>query len=457
MKSSSDSTHMLAHLSDKFHYVVSFFSDKSLGNFARYVKWDDFYNKTFIIYFRKHPNWSIMEIQGAIIRLLEYRIVKVSCSGDSEVGDSVVLVVEEFEHVGSDGSSVFGDPRYVPINPAVRTSLQRPAPPSPSKKEGAKSQEYSFTQSLDPTDLLFLESTCTQTFQRQFITFPQVISDSDWKIPADQIKILDGILLIKFESFEYEAGSDVELSEDEFERAKRTKVTFPLTQTSSPIRGQVSSATQISQNQYPATQMPSQISQNQYPATQMPSQISQNQYPATQMPYTQAPMTQASSQLLSTQTQSPLRAEPVIFPETQLLPSSNSAVLGVTQSSPHRISKEMINNHVISPIRLSSPMKSSVKDSISSPTRNRDDMSSPIRITNNIDAMDIVMTNATPVKFSVFESQLVSEVIKTTIEAAEIPSSPINSPVKKSSVALSEVSVQKLPEPVIDYPDYSSW
>jgi hypothetical protein len=429
MKSSSDSTHMLAHLSDKFHYVVSFFSDKSLGNFARYVKWDDFYNKTFIIYFRKHPNWSIMDIQGAIIRLLEYRIVKVSCSGDLGVGDSVVLVVEEFEHVGSDGSSVFGDPRYVPINPAVRTSLQRPAPPSPSKKEGAKSQEYSFTQSLDPTDLLFLESTCTQTFQRQFITFPQVISDSDWKIPADQIKILDGILLIKFESFEYEAGSDVELSEDEFERAKRTKVTFPLTQTSSPIRGQVSSATQISQNQYPATQMP----------------------------YTQAPMTQASSQLLSTQTQSPLRAEPVIFPETQLLPSSNSAVLGVTQSSPHRISKEMINNHVISPIRLSSPMKSSVKDSISSPTRNRDDMSSPIRITNNIDAMDIVMTNATPVKFSVFESQLVSEVIKTTIEAAEIPSSPINSPVKKSSVALSEVPVPKLPEPVIDYPDYSSW
>jgi hypothetical protein len=434
MKSSSDSTHMLAHLSDKFHYVVSFFSDKSLGNFARYVKWDDFYNKTFIIYFRKHPNWSIMEIQGAIIRLLEYRIVKVSCSGDSEVGDSVVLVVEEFEHVGSDGSSVFGDPRYVPINPAVRTSLQRPAPPSPSKKEGAKSQEYSFTQSLDPTDLLFLESTCTQTFQRQFITFPQVISDSDWKIPADQIKILDGILMIKFESFEYEAGSDVELSEDEFERAKRTKVTFPLTQTSSPIR-------QVSQAQVSSA-----------------TQISQNQYPATQMPYTQAPMTQASSQLLSTQTQSPLRAEPVIFPETQLLPSSNSAVLGVTQSSPHRISKEMINNHVISPIRLSSPMKSSVKDSISSPTKSRDDMSSPIRSTkNNIDAMDIVMTNATPVKFSVFESPLVSEVIKTTIEAAEIPSSPINSPVKKSSVALSEVPVPKLPEPVIDYPDYSSW
>ena len=429
-----------------------------------------------------------MEIQGAIIRVLEYRIVKIPCSGDSEVGDSVVLVVEEFEHVGSDGSSVFGDPRYVPINPAVRASLQRPAPPSPSKKEGAKSQEYNFTQSLDPTDLLFLESTCTQTFQRQFTTFPQVISDSDWKIPAEQVKFLDGIRLMQIETFEYEAGSDVELSEDENEKAKRAKVTFPLTQTTATVNSQIS----------PIKQATEAISQATIKLSATQAAMTQNnmQMPFTQVPLTQAPMTQASSQILLSQTQSPLRTEPVIFPETQQ-PSSNSTILGVTQSSPVRISKNMasspIKNYEKSPVKMSSPMKdamsSPMKDAMSSPMKDlmsspmKSAMSSPIKSTmspiknvtspikNTLNTMSPVKStspvknSATPIKFSSvnlnreneFKSPFVSEVIKTTIEMAEIPSSPINSPVKKTSVVVSEVPVQKLPEPVIEYPDYSSW
>lgn len=385
-----------------------------------------------------------MDIQGGIIRVLEYRIVKVPCSGDSEVGDSVVLVVEEFEHVGSDGSSVFGDPRYVPINPGVRVALQRPAPPSPSKKEGYKSQEYSFTQSLDPTDLLFLESTCTQTFQRQYTTFPRVISDSDWKIPGEQIKILEGIRLLQIETFEYEAGSDVELSEDENEKAKRLKITFPLTQTSQvSSQGSQNSQSQVPEtltvhSQYPVTQ----LAQSQYPTSQMPL----TQAPLTQAPMTQAPLSQISSQLVSSQTQtlSPVLTGPAIFPETQL-PSSNSANLGVTQSSPVRISRDMLNN------RMTSPIKSNlVRDVMSSPIN-----SGPIN-TNNVTPFK---NNAIPVKFSSVNrenvSPFVSEVIKTSIEAAEVPSSPINSPVKKSTIPVTEV--QKLSEPVIEYPDYSSW
>ena len=486
MKSNGDSTHMLAHLSDKFHYIVSLFSENSLSNFAKYNNYIIF--QTLLLFScRKHQNWSIMDIQGAIIRVLEYRIVRVPCSGDTEVGDSVVLVIEGFEHVGSDGSSVFGDPRYVPINPAIRTSLQRPAPPSPLKKEGGKSQDYSFTQSLDPNDLLFLESTCTQTFQRQFTTFPQVISDSDWRIPADQVKILEGIQLIQIESFEYENVSDVDLSDvelldDEHEKAKRTKVIFPVSQSSEVTH----SHTQNSQTIQSNSPLKSQPLMTQVPITQVPL----TQMPMTQAPFTQAPMTQIpESQVPSSQTTlSPLKSvasstqtaplsQPVIFPETQGT-NSNSSILFATQTSPIRNSnlmnspvassspikpEDVINeiNNATSPIKnmnnpanntnVSSPVKdnAAIKNTTSSPVRNNP-TSSPMKEVS------------TPIRTAVYsrtvvpESPLVNEVIKTTIETADIPSSPINSPVKKPVVV--EISTPKTSEPpVIEFPDYSSW
>lgn len=367
-----------------------------------------------------------MDIQGAIIRVLEYRIVKVPCSsGDAEVGDSVVLVVEEFEHVGSDGSSVFGDPRYVPINPAVRASLQRPAPPSPSKKD-KNNQDYSFTQSLDPTDLLFLENTCTQTFQRQFVSFPQVISDADWQIPEDQIKILNGIRLIEIESLDYDRPlSDVELSEDEDEKTKRTKVVFPMSQSSGS-------------------------SQN-------------TQAPMTQMPMTQMSITQKSVSLASS-TQTPPRSGPVVFPETQTNASYTSAILGDTQSSPIKISN-LVSNTTSSPIKnaRSSPMKnimsSPVKNTSGSPIKNT--MSSPDKNTMSSPVRRI----ETPVKqtATVYQSPMVENVIKSTIKTnseAEIPSSPINSPIKKPVAATTTAespTPKTVSEPVMEYPEYSSW
>lgn len=240
---------------------------------------------------------------------MEYRFVKVPCSGDSEVGDSVVLVVEDFEHVGSDGSPVFGDPRYIPCNPAVKTALQRPAPPSPSKKENSQSVfDYTFTQSLDPTDLLFLETTCTQAHQRQSQTFPQVISDLDWRIPEDQVKILERIELIKLAAYDY---SDVELSEDD-EKIKRTReaesqpLSLPFSQQLPQTQYEQPAWTQVPMTQVPLTQTQTNITQ--------PSQFTE---PKTQYSYSG-----------------------LIFPETQVASSASVILDNNSPQTPLRMSKD---------------------------------------------------------------------------------------------------------------------
>lgn len=311
---------------------------------------------------------------------MEFRFVKVSCSGDAEVGNSVVLVIEDFEHVGSDGSPVFGDPRYVSCNPAVRTALQRPAPPSPSKKELSSLLDNSFTRSLDPTDLLFLESTCTQTLQRQSQSFPQVISDQDWRIPAEQVKILERIELIKLAAYEY---SDVELSEEEEVEEEvnnykkpRELVTFPETQPSTDL--------ELINTQVPVTQVP------------------MTQAPMTQAPMTQVPMTQ-NTLTASPGKQTQYSYSNVMFPETQV-PSSSSVLLDETQKTPLKMSK----------------------------------------------------TRSGPVKYS--PSPFAVEPAMNSIPLNEVPSSPINSPVKLTRKQPETVKEPPLKQqPILEYPDYSSW
>ncbi len=311
-------------------------------------------------------------------------MVKVPCSGDFEVSDSIVLVVEDFEHVGSDGSPVFGDPRYISCNPAVKTALQRPAPPSPSKREKTENSpspfDYSFTQSLDPSDLLFLETTCTQTLHRQSQSFPQVISDQDWRIPPDQIKLLERIELIKLAAYEY---SDVELSEEEsVEEAVDEKEDG-----SSPKRPRDKDEADVA---FPLTQYEPDV-WTQTPITQIPI----TQVPMTEMQMIQEPVPSESTELSPTQHS----YSSLLFPETQVPASSASAFLDNSPQTPVRI-------------RLS------------------------------------------PSKTTPFAK----DVIRTTIESMnQIPSSPINSPVKPTNSTPSPSKQTSAPPTVIEYPDYSAW
>lgn len=295
---------------------------------------------------------------------MEYKIVKVPTSNGSS-GDTIILVVEDFEHVGSDGSPAFGDPRYVPCNPGVLTALQRPAPPSPARKgtaQGNNTYDWSFTQSLDPTDLLFLENTCTQTFQKQSVSFPVVVSDLDWRIPLDQERILAGVELLSVAEYEY---SDVELSEsedDEKAAAKKIKnesIVFPLTQ-----------STQLAQmSQFPTIP----TSQCQFPGTQ----VHVHQFPGTQGSITQAPMTQDLFVPQSPLKSSPQRSAttPVIFAETQV---SASPVRIVENNITEPASSPFLHNSEIqlSPprkfqnpnpvdVRMSSPINSPIKPTAS--------------------------------------------------------------------------------------------
>jgi hypothetical protein len=209
----------------------------------------------------------------------------------------VVLVVEEFEHVGSDGSAAFGDPRYIMANPAVKAALDRPPPSSPGKQVASAAGQRPFYSTLGPTDLLFLESTCTQTMKHSQAAFPIVITDVDWRIPAEQARRLAQIDFPRLEpAFTLLSESDVELEIEEeprrsngsssFDAAKRTKVdsangssASPRASESSPVRYRIIESSQVA-SMGPLTQA------SMGPLTQ-----------ASMGPLTQAPITQPISQL----------------------------------------------------------------------------------------------------------------------------------------------------------------
>ena len=324
------------------------------------------------MYFSRHQSWSITDIQGAIVRLTEYRFVKVPSSRDSE-GDSIILVIEDFEHEGCDGSSVFGDPRYISCNPAIRSGLQRlqQVVSSASFEHG---NICSFTQSLDPTDLLFLESTCTQTFQKHQSTFPQVIEDSDWRIPFDQNKILEGIELLKLAKFEfYPEDSDVELSDEKDDMKLFTDVNEDDVNLSDIKRVNVmddkSSFNNDEKVSFPLTQAQLTLDfslgsiQSQFP-------ITQNNNDNTQAPFTQYStkinnfVTQTSQ---ASSTQTPPLSGPVLFPETQVSEFQVSVpsplIIESKSSFDFRVGSSPINSPIKSTKSSPSPSKKPQKQS----------------------------------------------------------------------------------------------
>lgn len=143
----------------------------------------------------RHPRWKLTDIQGGLVRLVEYRFVRVP---DPQTDAStIVLVVEAFEHVGGDGSHVLGDPRYIMSNPAVAgaLSLWKSAP---------------FAHGLEGRDLQFLTATCTQTLHSVQTSYPVTIADGDWQISEAQTVRLAAVHLPRYETFQYASESDEE-------------------------------------------------------------------------------------------------------------------------------------------------------------------------------------------------------------------------------------------------------
>ena len=161
---------------------------------------------------RHNPTWRITDLQGSIIRLKEFKFVQIPTSPGA--ANNIVLVVEEFELVGSQGSATFGDPRYIMNNQSICQMLEEQGSKATSQ------MDVSFSENLDPADLLFLETTCTQTLERVRCSFPQVIKDSDWIIPDDQLRILENVDYGRLSKFEFQsdteffsaASSDIEAS-----------------------------------------------------------------------------------------------------------------------------------------------------------------------------------------------------------------------------------------------------
>lgn len=334
----------------------------------------------FLFIFSRYQSWSITDIQGAIVRLTEYRFVKVPSSRDSE-GDSIILVIEDFEHEGCDGSSVFGDPRYISCNPAIRSGLQR-RQQAVSSASLEHDNIFSFTQSLDPTDLLFLESTCTQTFQKHQSTFPQVIDDSDWRIPFDQIKILEGIELLKLAKFEfYPEVSDVELSEEDVytdvnelnlsdtKRVNATdksfnienndeKVSFSLTQAQSTLDFSI-------QSQFPITQNKNNNNNTQAPFTQYNTTQTYTNSSNAKINEFVTQISQASS------TQTPPLSGPVLFPETQVFEVQVPAPSPLTIENKSSFDLRGDSSPINSPIKSIKSSPSPSKKQKQSPTVNK--------------------------------------------------------------------------------------
>ena len=358
----------------------------------------------------RHPNWNLNDIQGAIIRLMEYKFVKVPCDS----GDSIILVVEDFEHVGSDGSPAFGDPRYVACNPGIITAIQRPAPPSPGKRAGGSGYDYSFTQSLDPSDLLFLEATCTQTLQKQSKSFPQVVRDADWRIPVDQEAILAKVELLRVAEYGY---SDVELSEEESGEEESAVKKVKEEGESQPVRVV-----------FPLTQSQE---TTETAHTQFPVPVPMTQTPLTQAPMTQPSLSQPSEQ--SQQSQQSQMSDPSLLYKLLSLGKSLITSKGTpkkpTQRSPERSTVVFPETQVIaSPVRVVETAA--------------DGSESPVKSLN-------VNNSGTPVKS---QGTQVSEDIG--------PSSPISTPIKPQilQAQIPQTQAQLLPsESILEFPDYSSW
>lgn len=154
-----------------------------------------------------------MDIQGAIIKLNEFRFVQIPSTPGQP--NTIVLVVEDFEHVGSDGSPTFGDPRYIMNNPGVQSAIltlqSRPAHHS--------LVDSNFSRNLEAADLLFLESTCTQVYERYQASYPQVIQNFDFIITEDQKKLLDAIDFHRENRLEFFSETEL-LSESESEEVQ---------------------------------------------------------------------------------------------------------------------------------------------------------------------------------------------------------------------------------------------
>lgn len=352
---------------------------------------------------------------------MEYKFVKVPCDS----GDSIILVVEDFEHVGSDGSPAFGDPRYVACNPGIITAIQRPAPPSPGKRAGGSGYDYSFTQSLDPSDLLFLEATCTQTLQKQSDSFPQVVRDADWRIPVDQEAILAKVELLRVAEYGY---SDVELSEEESgneeSAVKKVKEEAADQGDSQPVRvvfpfTQSQETTQTAHTQFPVpiTQAPlTQVPLTQ-PGQSEPSQPSQQSQPTQQSQQSQMSDPSLLYKLLSL---------------GKSLITSKETPKKATQRSPERSTQTQMSTVVFPetqvPVRIVE-------------TAAADGSESPFKSLN-------VNNTGTPIKS---QSQ-VSEDIG--------PSSPISTPIKPHILQsqIPQTQTQLPPsQSILEFPDYSSW
>ncbi len=116
--------------------------------------------------------------------------------------NTVILVVEDFELVGSHGSPTFGDPRYILNNRSICNILEQNVSKSDSQAD------IKFSENLDPADLLFLETTCTQTLERVRSAFPLVIKESDWVISEEQLRILENVDYARLSKFEFQSDTE---------------------------------------------------------------------------------------------------------------------------------------------------------------------------------------------------------------------------------------------------------
>lgn len=316
-------------------------------------------------------------------------------------------MVDEFDLVGSYGSPTFGDPRYIMNNHAICKTI------SEQMAEKVSKVDITFSQNLDAADLLFLETTCTQTLERVRASFPQVIRESDWIIPEEQVRMLENIDYARMSKFEFQSDTEflsaVSSSSEEEEEP------------SSPVKRRMSPHRPILDSQP--------LSHTQ--ANSLPSIMTQ--------PFTQEQPVNASS--------------PVRY---RVIGSSPVKVSTEVASSPLKSLSEAAS--AASPVKLFAKEPATPTKHLTSPVKSAG--GSPVRLRTESQTS----AAASPASLEpavTAESEEAQKRAKLSNEPAEPPSSlSVRFPLSSLSPERKAAGAASPPRSVaaaIDFPDYSAW